>query len=151
MPSHEEIIKQLQDELAKKNELIGRLEDKQRRHKEEIVELHGLRRRLQAQIEGLERTENDAFTQEQREFLWLAEEAAEVVMAVLKGLRFGMNNNHPMRVTTNRSDIAKELGHVHAAVTRLMGRPSLDPIIISNACIDKRDATIPGVDIPARP
>lgn len=139
-------IAMLRDAVRRRNEIIEGLNEKQRGHKAEIVELHSIRRRLQAEIKGLERTDTDVFTQEQREFLWLAEESAEVIKAILKGLRFGMNNNHPARITTNRTAIAEELGHVHGAVTRLTQRPSLDAAVIAASCIEKRDARIPGVD-----
>lgn len=139
-------IVMLRDAVRRRNEIIEGLNEKQRRHKAEIVELHSVRRRLQAEVEGLERTDTDGLTQEQREFLWLAEESAEVIKAVLKGLRFGMNNNHPSRVATNRTEIAKELGHVDSVVTRLMKRPSLDSAVIAASYIEKQNARIPGVD-----
>jgi len=39
----------------------------------------------------------------------LQEEAAEVIQAVNKIRRFGENNKHPERTTTNKQDLANEL------------------------------------------
>ena len=120
------------------------LNEKQRGHKAEIVELHHIRRELQDKLN--ECTVKHGMTQEEREFLWLAEESVETALEVIKGLRFGMDNHHPARVIDNRQAIAKECGHVHAAVTRLLKRPSMDSLIIVNACSDKSNCLIPGID-----
>lgn len=49
----------------------------------------------------------------------LAEECAEVIKAVSKALRFGLNNWHPDSETRNHRIIAYELSHVDAAAEML--------------------------------
>ncbi len=52
----------------------------------------------------------------------LAEECAEVIKAVSKSLRFGLDNGYPDSNATNRDDIEQEVGDIMAVVERLVDR-----------------------------
>lgn len=49
----------------------------------------------------------------------LAEEAAEVGLAVGKALRFGLDDGYPQESTTNADDIARELNDLFAVAEML--------------------------------
>lgn len=49
----------------------------------------------------------------------LAEECAEIQQAVAKALRFGLEDGHPDKTTTNAQDIAKECVDVTAVIEML--------------------------------
>lgn len=49
----------------------------------------------------------------------LQEEAAEVIQAVSKIRRFGKDNHHPERETTNLQELANELEDLQAIIYRL--------------------------------
>lgn len=49
----------------------------------------------------------------------LSEECAEVIQAVSKALRFGLDDGYPDRETDNRTDIENEIVDVLAVVTML--------------------------------
>lgn len=49
----------------------------------------------------------------------LAEEAGEIVKAAMKALRFGLDDGYPGAGSTNREDIAAEIGDLRAVVERL--------------------------------
>ncbi len=49
----------------------------------------------------------------------LAEECAEIQQAVCKALRFGLNDGHPEKTTTNAQDIAKECADIVAVIELL--------------------------------
>lgn len=51
----------------------------------------------------------------------LQEEAAEVIQAVSKIRRFGKDNHHPDRVTTNLQELENELEDLYAIVASLEG------------------------------
>ena len=56
----------------------------------------------------------------------LQEEAAEVIQAVSKIRRFGENNTHPERKTTNKQDLVIELEDLLAILTALEYAQYLD-------------------------
>ena len=49
----------------------------------------------------------------------LAEECAELAQAVSKALRFGLDDGHPERGTTNADDIARELHDLFGVIELL--------------------------------
>lgn len=49
----------------------------------------------------------------------LSEECAELQQAVSKALRFGLEDGHPEKATTNEDDIKKELTDIMAVVEML--------------------------------
>lgn len=51
----------------------------------------------------------------------LAEEAAEVIQAVTKILRFGKDDHHPDSTKINTVSLATEIGEFDHVVTRLIG------------------------------
>lgn len=67
----------------------------------------------------------------------LAEECGEVVQAVGKILRHGYESSHPNFIATNRTQLAKEIGDVYAAVGMLTGARDLDPETIDRLAESK--------------
>lgn len=49
----------------------------------------------------------------------LAEECAEIQQAISKALRFGLDDGHPEKTTTNAQDIAKECVDIIAIIEML--------------------------------
>lgn len=49
----------------------------------------------------------------------LGEEAAEIVVAASKALRFGLDDGYPGTERTNRDDLTREVGDLLAVVTEL--------------------------------
>jgi NTP pyrophosphatase (non-canonical NTP hydrolase) len=67
----------------------------------------------------------------------LIEEMGETIQVVGKILRFGYNEGHPARFTTNKSDLEKELGHVMSAVARLQSATEVDYETVVNHQVEK--------------
>lgn len=58
----------------------------------------------------------------------LAEEAAEIQQAACKALRFGLDDGHPERTTTNAQDIAKEFIEIVAVVQLLEAEGAIEKL-----------------------
>ena len=63
----------------------------------------------------------------------LQEEAAEVIQAVSKVQRFGLDNHHPNRTTTNKQELEEELGDLLAMIQILTDQNFLDKASIALA------------------
>jgi len=58
----------------------------------------------------------------------LIEEAAEVQQAASKALRFGLNNHHPCRDSTNVEELQNEVFHFLAIIELLNAQEILAPL-----------------------
>jgi len=81
------------------------------------------------------KTANDLLPSELERIAKLAEEAAEVVVALMKIARHGYNS----RGYNNKGDLHKEIGHLKAVVTMMINAGDLDENIIE---IDERNHII---------
>ena len=69
----------------------------------------------------------------------LQEECAEVIQAVSKVQRFGVDNHHPDRTKTNKQELEEELGDLLAMIDILTQTGYLDPKAIQLALQTKTD------------
>ena len=67
----------------------------------------------------------------------LQEEASEVITAVSKVRRFGLDNHHPDRTTTNKCELEEEVGDLLAMIEILTSTGYLDPKAVHNAQVNK--------------
>ncbi len=70
----------------------------------------------------------------------LAEECGEVVQAVMKCLRHGMESCHPEHSTTNREKLEKEVADVQVLIAYLVRTEVLDPEKIREGRALKRES-----------
>ena len=72
----------------------------------------------------------------------LQEESAECIQAVSKIRRFGINNKHPDRDTTNLEDLVNELEDLLAIVSALENLNYLNMTASNNRIIQKRNVLL---------
>jgi len=65
-------------------------------------------------------------TREEYLLIILSEECAEVIHAVSKALRFGLNDYHPATLITNKENIEKELNDLGGIIELLRSEYVLD-------------------------
>jgi uncharacterized membrane-anchored protein YjiN (DUF445 family) len=92
---------------------------------------------LRTQIETSIKTMNQQYLLDK-----LQEEAAEIIQAVSKIRRFGPNNHHPDRTTTNLEELVGELEDLQAIVLALEEIKYLDPKPSTIATIKKFNTLI---------
>ena len=68
----------------------------------------------------------------------LAEECAEIQQAVTKALRFGVDDGHPEKSTTNAQDIAKECVDIVAVIEMLEDEGILEKVGTMRALNEKK-------------
>lgn len=73
----------------------------------------------------------------------LSEECGEVVQAVGKIQRFGLDSAHPITKETNRAELEKELGHIMSAVNRLCEMNVVSSVAIGKSAVKKDDSVKP--------
>ena len=69
----------------------------------------------------------------------LQEECAEVIQAVSKISRFGLDNLKPGKPKTNREHLEEELGDMMAMITILVERNIIDSVKLQQAEAAKRE------------
>jgi NTP pyrophosphatase (non-canonical NTP hydrolase) len=72
----------------------------------------------------------------------LQEESAECIQAVSKIRRFGINNKHPDRTTTNLQDLVNELEDLLAIVSALENLNYINMTASNNRIIQKRNVLL---------
>jgi NTP pyrophosphatase (non-canonical NTP hydrolase) len=72
----------------------------------------------------------------------LQEESAECIQAVSKIRRFGINNKHPDRNTTNLQDLVNELEDLLAIVSALENLNYINMTASNNNIIQKRNVLL---------
>lgn len=69
----------------------------------------------------------------------LAEEAAEVILAVSKIKRHGLQSRWPVNSgSTNREVLEKEIGHFELILVEMISRRDVDPLAINDSARAKR-------------
>lgn len=71
--------------------------------------------------------------------LILSEECAEVVQAISKCQRFGIDNYKPGKPKSNRAHLEDELGDLLAMITILEELEVIDRTLVERASIEKRN------------
>jgi len=70
------------------------------------------------------------------------EECAELQQAVSKALRFGLDDGHPDKQTTNAEDIMKEYTDLIAVMTMLIGEGLIHDYFMDRAIEAKREKVL---------
>lgn len=74
----------------------------------------------------------------------LQEEAAEVIQAVSKINRFGPDNRHPERTTTNKQELVGEIEDFLAILAALEGHQYIDLTLSQRNIVQKAQALLNG-------
>ena len=74
----------------------------------------------------------------------LQEEAAEVIQAVSKINRFGPDNHHPERTTTNKQELVGEIEDFLAILAALEGHQYIDLTLSRDNIVNKCRALLNG-------
>ncbi len=74
----------------------------------------------------------------------LQEEAAEVIQAVSKINRFGPDNHHPQRTTTNKQELIGEIEDFLAILAALEQHKYIDLTLSQRNILDKAQALLRG-------
>ncbi len=77
----------------------------------------------------------------------LQEEAAEIIQAVSKIRRFGPDNKHPLRQTTNREELVTELEDLLALVAAIESTHFLDLTLSRQNIANKFQLLTAGTEI----
>lgn len=77
----------------------------------------------------------------------LQEEAAEIIQAVSKIRRFGPDNKHPLRQTTNREELVTELEDLLALVAAIESTKFLDLTLSRQNIANKFQLLTAGTEI----
>ena len=67
------------------------------------------------------------------------EECAEVIQAISKVFRFGINRVHPDTGVSNKRMLETEIGQLYFMLTMLVEQWGLDPNVIGEAYINKKE------------
>lgn len=67
----------------------------------------------------IQHAQGDHMNEKEHMLVCLSEECAEVIKAVSKALRFGLNDGYPNSGRTNLQDIMKEMVHVNVVLDML--------------------------------